>query len=126
MAEQNVASNAAKHDVPDNEIERLLQTVLGKEWLTNGMGSLSPEQLKAAHSLCADSVEAHARQIGALGETKGEISRFLDNLPTKSRDSLNIPLLQQIARNTAQPVKIEITSTTPTSSRVAMQANAAR
>jgi len=75
MAEQNVASNAAKHDVPDNEMERLLQTALGKEWLTNGMGSLSPEQLKAAHSLCADSVEVHARQIGALGRVLGNMDQ---------------------------------------------------
>lgn len=54
-------------------------------------------------------------------ETRREIASFEGNMGGR-----DLPILQQIARNTAQPVKIEITSTTPTSSRVAMQANAAR
>lgn len=59
-------------------------------------------------------------------ETKREISSFMQNLPQASRDRLNTPLLQQIARNTAQPVKVQVTMSTPASARVAVQANAAR
>ena len=40
-----------------------------------------------------------------------------------SKDSA---LLGQIARNTAKPVKVHITTTTPTAARVAVQANAAQ
>jgi len=84
MATQNVASET--NDVPRSEVERLIQTALGRDWLKSGMGTLSPEQLDDANSLCADNAEVFVRQIGALGRVLGN----MDTTTLEDRDVRSI------------------------------------
>lgn len=62
-------------NVPDNEVERLIQAVFGRHWIKNCMGKLTPEQLKGAASLADSNVEATILQIAALGHALANIHK---------------------------------------------------
>lgn len=72
MALQSVAP---VEDLADNEVERLIQTVFGKDWIKTGLGKLTPEQLGGASTLAGSTAESIMPQIAALGRVFGNMDK---------------------------------------------------